>query len=364
VDRDPLYRKIDEIVRKLVTDFETDISIFEDLLIDFTAFLDKERRRIAILERRTVDAEDGKAKAEVARNTVAESIKERMDGFIWPEAVTKLLNDAWSNVLFVTALKHGYESDEWSNSLSVVDELLWSVKAPESPADRQKLIKVVPQLLKKLRAGLDTISYNPFDISSLFKSLEAVHLDCIRGKSQVVSRADLESAAKQVSDDIEAEAALQRESEVAEHEPLDDESTTSDTGEEIEITGLSPYSSAAVEQNRLNESDANNGEVPEPIAEEPEAHHVQQVSSFVQGAWFDMHLEDEGSTRCRLAAYIKPTSKYIFVNRNGMKVAEKTQNELALMLKHEKIRALDNSMMFDRALETIVSGIRSKRPQR
>jgi hypothetical protein len=33
------------------------------------------------------------------------------------------------------------------------------------------------------------------------------------------------------------------------------------------------------------------------------------------------------------------------------------------MLKHEKIRALDNSMMFDRALETIVSGIRSKRPR-
>lgn len=374
LERDPLYRKIDEIVRKLISEFETDISIFDELLVDFTAFLEKERRRIAILERRTVDAEDGKAKAEVARNTVAEAIKTRTKGYIWPEAVTKLLDDAWSNVLFVTALKHGYKSEEWSSSLLVVDELLWSVRAPETPSERQKLIKVVPQLLKKLRSGLDTISYNPFDISSLFKSLEAVHLDCIRGKSQVVSRADLENVAKQVSEELEAEAIAEQQAKSSEPESKPTESSAqvaSENGnEEIEITGLSPYSSAAVEHNRLSSSNNLNEPsdakpvVTEPVLEEPEPHHLQQVSGFVQGAWFDMHLDGEGSTRCRLAAYIKPTSKYIFVNRNGMKVAEKTQHELALMLKREKLRALDNSMMFDRALETIVSGIRTTRPQR
>jgi hypothetical protein len=41
-----------------------------------------------------------------------------------------------------------------------------------------------------------------------------------------------------------------------------------------------------------------------------------------------------------------------------MKVAENTQQELALALKNGFIRPLDNSMLFDRALETVVSSLR------
>ncbi len=67
-------------------------------------------------------------------------------------------------------------------------------------------------------------------------------------------------------------------------------------------------------------------------------------------------------TRCRLAAFIRPTGKYIFVNRNGMKVAEKTQQELAQALQRGHVRPLDNSMLFDRALETVVSSLRKSPP--
>src|SRR5690606_12158450 len=56
--------------------------------------------------------------------------------------------------------------------------------------------------------------------------------------------------------------------------------------------------------------------------------HMKQVQSFVQGTWFELKLDKDEMTRCRLAAYIRPTGKYIFVNRNNMKVAEKSQQEL------------------------------------
>ena len=88
---------------------------------------------------------------------------------------------------------------------------------------------------------------------------------------------------------------------------------------------------------------------------------MRQVAGFVQGAWFEMVDDKNSVVRCRLAAFIKPTGKYIFVNRNGMKVAEKTQQELALALKKNRLRALDNSVLFDRALETVVSGMRKPR---
>lgn len=362
-DKDPLYRKIDQIVRTLLNDFNTEVSIFNDLLADFTAFLEKERKRIAVLERRTVDAEDGKAKAEVARATVAVEIEARTKAYVLPEALTKLISDAWSNVLFVTALKYGYESDDWSGMLVTLDELVWSVQQPADADERQKLIKGVPQLLKKLRAGLDTISYNPFEMSTLFKALEEVHLACIRGKSPVRLLADVEAEKATLKDELERPEALADEHielTAAVEVPLPVESSKNTESvasqhsgreiEEIAIEGLNPFSSSAAQAGL------------EP--EHPDAMHIKQVEAFVQGAWFDLKLLDNGFSRCRFAAFIKPTGKYIFVNRNGMKVAEKSKDELALMIQRSALRALDNSMLFDRALETIVSGIRKKRPSR
>lgn len=83
------------------------------------------------------------------------------------------------------------------------------------------------------------------------------------------------------------------------------------------------------------------------------------VNGLAQGAWFDLEGgEGKESLRCRLAAFIRPTGKYIFVNRNGIKVAEKTQTELAMAMKTGQMRALDHSMMFDRALESVVTSLR------
>lgn len=349
--RDPLYRKIDQIVRTLISDFDTDTSIFNDLLADFTAFLEKERRRTAVLERRTVDAEDGKAKAEVARKMVAKEIDARTSNIALPDAVNKLVHDAWNNVLFVTALKHGHGSAEWKGMLTALDELLWSVQVPENAAARKRLIKTVPALLKKLRSGLDTISYNPFEMSTLFKALEEVHLSCIRGKPSVVAKPEV-AEAKEAPRKSRPPAAA-KVPEVSVHNTAGE----GDIQEPVEDIAAEGLNSLGRSSDLGREVIAAEHDEAQPQVDEV---YLKQVRSFVQGAWFDMKSEDERDTRCRLAAFIKPTGKYIFVNRNGMKVAEKTALDLAWMLKEEALRPLDNSMLFDRALETIVSGMRNK----
>lgn len=416
--RDPLYKKIDSIVRHLIENFDTDVSVFGDLLADFSEFLEKEKKRAAVLERRTVDAEDGKAKAEIARITVKLEIEIRTVGMSIPDIVARLVENAWSNVLFVTALKYGYGSSEWKDALSALEELVWSVKPPVNSPQRQKLIQLVPGLLRKLRAGLDTISYNPFEMSELFKSLEKVHLACIRGKAlepkkaaaniapQLTNKAAPPSISKAEARQKAAErsavlkeqirAANQRQNAIATASIVND--TPQADLKELEkgmlVTELNPGESdvepgmpsggnakatnslltgrgaggvgtASERQGREAAASAqkSNKPIPKPVPEElallPASDpQMDQVSRFVQGAWFDLIDANGTLSRCRLAAYIKPTGKYIFVNRNGMKVAEKTQLELAYALKKNAIKVLDNSMLFDRALETIVTSLR------
>src|SRR5690606_29439194 len=113
---------------------------------DFRAFLEKEKRRAQILEQRTLDAEDGKAKSERARVEVDAALNRLLAGHELPEPALKLLRDAWANVMFITCLKQGVESDEWQFNLKTAEQLVWSLTAPMAREDRQQLLKLVPVL--------------------------------------------------------------------------------------------------------------------------------------------------------------------------------------------------------------------------
>ncbi len=387
---DPLYKKLESIVRSLIESFDTNVDIFSELHVDFSAFLEKEKKRAAVMERRTIDAEDGKAKAEVARTTVEIEVEIRTVGLPLPRVVIDMVKNAWSNVLFVTALKYGYEAPEWFEQLEALEDLVWSTQPPKSAQHRQKLIKLVPSLLKKLRAGLDTISYNPFEMSDIFKSLEKVHIDCIRGKTQSKPVASQKAAATPTPQENKNSKKAQRSEPstpnkeaavtpaakrpvprkpVEQTEPeLSDLPAPSlrDLAQGVELSEIDEVdrilSGADEEQaNAIRGSEAPEPATPIKPSYQPlplDDPYMKQVANFSQGTWFDMDNERGERTRCRLAALIKPTGKFIFVNRSGMKVAEHSQEDLALMLKNNTLSSLDDTMLFDRALETVVTGLR------
>ena len=328
----PLYRKMEEVVNRLTGEFEIDLSLFTTLLEDFNRFLKKEKQRAALLEKRMLDAEGGKARAEEARTVVAAEIERRLQYQELPTVVQTMICEAWRQVLFVVGLKHGFKSSEWHSALRTLDDLMWSVRAPQNAEHRRQLIRLVPDLIHRLSEGMDMVSYNPFVMADWFKALEQVHLQLIRQKPEAAEPAP---AAKQA--EAKANPGVKAELNA---EPSHSEAPS--VTPPPPSAYMAPSEAAALNQH--------NAEALTP--------YLQQVADFVQGAWFEM-LDDQGvASRCRLAAVIRPSGKYIFVSRNGMKVAEKTQQELANALKLQKLRALDDGMLFDRALETVVSSLR------
>lgn len=101
----------------------------------------------------------------------------------------------------------------------------------------------------------------------------------------------------------------------------------------------------------------------EPQSEPAEADQndpfVKQVEKFAVGCWFEFQ-SGEQTERCKLAAVIKATGKYIFVNRAGVKVAEKTKMGLAVELRRGSVQILNDGLLFDRALESIITNLRGK----
>jgi hypothetical protein len=91
---------------------------------------------------------------------------------------------------------------------------------------------------------------------------------------------------------------------------------------------------------------------------EPEPEMVREINRLTEGVWVEVTHEDGEKMRCKLAAIVQPGGKYIFVNRRGMKVAERNRMALAVELKRKTITILDESQVFDRALEAVIGNLR------
>ncbi len=398
--KDSLFNKMEETVRAILTDFDTDMSIFDRLLVDFRSFLDKEKRRASILEQRTIDAEDGKAKSERARAQVDAELNRICAGKELPLAATKLLREAWANVMFITSLKQGVESDEWRSNSVTAQQLVWSVTATMDKDNRQKLLKLVPELLQKLRTGLESISFSPFETTNLFKQLEVAHLARLRGEvkpqgdaaasapsvdnaakaSEMAAKsamlkavmADSPKVAQQIVNAAVPEAKQQSNSvppvdpspeplvaTVVDSSPVSqaviesDETIAAQPIEPTVTAEVSTVSQAVGEVVTVDET------VSKPVQADPQ--HLALVNNITQGTWFEMQGEAGEKYRCRLAAIIRSVGKYIFVNRSGMKVAEESRESLAIALQTKRLTILDDGMLFDRALEAVIGTLREQR---
>src|SRR5690606_21165610 len=76
---------------------------------------------------------------------------------------------------------------------------------------------------------------------------------------------------------------------------------------------------------------------------------LTRIDHLQVGGWVELQ-QDGHPVRCRLAAVIRATGKYIFVNRAGIKVAENNREGLAQLYKTGMLSILDDGRLFDRAL--------------
>ncbi len=297
---DSLQLRVDRIVQRLLNDFAEDASVFAELLDDFLAFNQDERRRNELLEQRTRDAEQGRARALEARQHVQQLLNQRLRGRVLPQVVVQMLVHAWSQVLLLAWLKQGEGSQAWCDAVQTMDALLLSITPPHEP---QALLQQVPGLLKALRDGLAGVAQDSLATREFFLQLEQLHLRaCAGGDGQPL--ADV-----LVADDIVLAIA--------------------------EEPGCAP----------LWEDGGH-------------AAALRMVQRLRIGTWAEVTDEDP-PLRCKLVAHIHSSDRLVFANRTGMKVREWSSTSLAQALQRGEVRVLDDGLLFERALEAVLDGLRS-----
>ncbi|MDZ5112953.1 DUF1631 domain-containing protein [Pseudomonas putida] len=303
--RDSLHLRVERIVQRLLNDFAEDASLFAELLEDFLAFNQDERRRNELLEQRTRDAEEGRARALQARQQVQHALNQRLRGRLLPQVVVQMLVQAWSQVLLLAWLKQGEASQAWRDALQTMDALLVSITPPHEP---HALLQQVPDLLKALRDGLASVALDSAKTREFFLQLEQLHLRACAGTAMQPG---------------------------GEGQPLNEVLVDEDIVLAIaEEPACAPLQFA-----------------------DGQAVALRQVQRLRIGTWVEVRDEDE-PLRCKLVARIDSSDRLVFANRTGMKVREWNGASLAQALHRGDVRVLDDGLLFERALEAVLDSLR------
>jgi len=301
--RDQLYDKIHSIVQRILNEFDGDLTLFETLNTEFDQFLAQENRKASLVEQRTRESERGRIKSQKAQETVDRILQERIRRYPLPESVRSILVNGWSRVMFLAYLRDDTEH-RWQETVRVVDDLIWCLHPHQEDAERDQWVRVVPGLLKSLRAGLEEVSYNSSGLDDMMGELKHELARAFRSQP----------------------AAEARPAQTA------DNST--------------PPASAEVRE--------------APTEDAAVAEFVRQVDALEIGDWVEFRLVNGASFRCKLSAIIEEADSFVFVNRKGLKVIEKTRLELAHEIRRGRLLPLEQGSLIERALEAVVNTLRQK----
>ena len=306
------FGQIESAVTRILTDFVDDVSIFEAVNEQFNQYLERERRTAEVAEERVGQVKRGQEQLEMARQRVDLIIKGyRKDcqppECVIPAPVSALLEEGWRDVLLLAYLREGEDSTSWNNACEVVEQLIWSVQPKVEQAERQQLLKSIPELLKRVRDGLVNISFDQHRSAVLFKELQSCHIAALRGASV---------------------------------EPVEQEETPA-----------GPSATAQMEEAK-------------PEASGPDDEFDQAARALQVGQLLEWQNDDGEEVRGKLSWRSEVTEICIFVNRKGMKLAEMSVQDLAQLLRDDKARVIEGTdkPLMDRALNAMLEALQKTDP--
>lgn len=200
---DALYQLVEESVFRILDNYDLDVSLFDELLEQVNDYVLQQSQQSERVEARVREMEEGRAQSELAARTVDKELDKRLAGRSLPEVAVKILRQAWRQVLTLTFLREGEESDAWGKQLKVADAVVWSLLPHQEEAAKERLRALSPRLITSLDQGLLAINYDMVERQNLVAALRQAHMQLLQGQDT-----RREAVAAAVAPDVQPETSL------------------------------------------------------------------------------------------------------------------------------------------------------------
>lgn len=306
-DADPaLIAKMNTVVDRTVREFDGDMSLFQQLLQDINSHLQILGRKAEVAEKRHIEAARGKEKLAMAREQASLAVSGLLKDQALPRFTHTLLSQAWTDVMALTALRSGEDSDAWKQHLHVAERLILVAKSPtgQLPISADE----AQQLRQELESSLTQVGYQEDEAAAITERL----IDPQSGKE-------------------------------------------GDTASRTELT-MRLKSRA-----RFGE-DAGDIKAKKTKLSADEKARYDQLRATAFGTWFEFTTNQQGDRiRRRLAWFSTVTGHCLFVNQRGQKVGEYHLEVLARMMVRNELCIVEEKSggLIDRAWQSVMNALRS-----
>ena len=120
---------------------------------------------------------------EVAQSEAQYWLKQALENSTEPE-IKRFLADHWVRVMQNAFLIGGASSERAKEYDLTVKELLWSVQPKQTPDERKKLLGLIPNLLKKINAGLDSVGISTEERTPFFDACFKLQTASLRSRPE------------------------------------------------------------------------------------------------------------------------------------------------------------------------------------
>lgn len=384
-----LLERVQQLVGRLVAEFNEDLAIFETLQEEFNGFLEQHRKRVELAERRAAEAQRGRERLEHARAVASMELAMLMGAREAPSAISDLLRRYWTHHLALVILRDGTDSERFAQARRSGEDL-WQVmleceSGQPRRADLGPLLEPVlassgvtgpaaSATIHTVEALLDAMRYgNHGEVASATLPPGTGSQD--EGDARIAAAAEAFARPGSGANNVvplrtDGNATLPA-SEAAVEMParpvVTERGTTAHFAAFWDDGNAAPDGAAAASE--TSESNASSSapvaaEAPvTPPAPACDPADLERIRKLEVGHWLELIGED-GQPQPAKLSWVSPISnRLLFVNRRGMRVCALTAEELAVMLGEGKVSLREIDTAFERAMSQVLGKLRDNQGQ-
>ena len=326
---DPLYKKVEQLVHRVLDEFTDDIGLFEELRKELEAFLAEEEKNAEATIQSSAEEINQRDREEIARMIARSEIEKRIEAQTVPNFLGTFLRETWLGTLVQMHLQGGEESEAWAMALATLDDLVWSVQPKRSSGERRKLVAMLPNLLKRLHGGLQNVGWSSGEREQFMSNLVEAHAAAVKPS--------LAAEAMPTTAVAEAAAAAAEEAKAK-----GDEETATKARALAEAMAPAPPPA------------------PEPVVEVVQDRYAELAATLERGMWIEFEGEDGQLAFAKLAWVSPLRGTYLFTNRQGQKAVSLTADELAERFRTDRARLVEAEPLVDRAFVSMMASLEER----
>lgn len=295
--------KLKEIVHSVLNEkeftkkfFQSRIGIFEDYLDSHIITFKERQKRIA-------DKTHGHNKIQTAMKTVDALLAYKLEGQNPPSFVEKLVLGPWKNLLVLLLVRHSNSSNEYLAKINFIDDLFDMLSSKNIELVGIKSIEIISSLYSE---GLKLIAYSPEETKKKSQEFEVFLVNY--QKNYVANHKENDGALNRAIDSV-----------ITKKHSKGPRLSNKKNKEHIE-----QHDEVSNFYKGLNNRDK------------------KLVQSIEYDMWVDFIHNNGNKIRAKLSWINPKTSKFLFVNERGLKITDKTAQQLADDLNNKTLLIVKN----------------------